>query len=260
MALTDKSLITYGLQVTTSNSSLDFKSAIGGPTRLATLSLGFYSITSLWDEVIRAMQAVDPTALYSYSIDRSLNNGRENRGTLSTNGSYLSLLFSSGPRNASSVAPLLGFASIDKTGSTSYQGLYSMGTTLSPDYIGYNYVDPIANQLIQGAKLVSTSGRKEAIVYQIMKFLEVEFRYEKKINLINWQSFFNWAIQQRPFEIKPEISDYNNYFDVTLERTGKDQNGMGFTMAEMLPQFPNYYQTGKLTMRVNVVGGEFILL
>jgi len=259
MALTDKSMFTYGLQVTTSNSSLDFKSASGGPTRLATLSLGYYSITSLLDETIRAMNEADPTTTYSYSVNRSLNGGTQNRVTLISGGSYFSLLFGSGPRNASSVAPLLGFAGIDRVGSTSYQGLYTIGTSLIPDYIGYNYKDPIVNQLIQGAKLVSTSGRKEAIVYQIMKFLEVEFRYEKKANLLNWQAFFNWAIQQRPFEIKPEISNYNYTYDVTLEKTGKDQNGMGFVMNEMLPQFPNYFSTGPLSMRVNVSGSEFIL-
>ena len=60
MALTGRSLFLYGFAVTEFNSSIDFRSASLGPVLQATLQVGYYSLSSLADEIVRAMTEVDP--------------------------------------------------------------------------------------------------------------------------------------------------------------------------------------------------------
>ena len=93
MALTGQSLFRYGFEVTTSNNALDFKKVSGGTEVQATLRSGYYSLTGLMDEVARAMNAADPAHVYGYTINRNVNGGLECRVTITTNGTFLSLLF-----------------------------------------------------------------------------------------------------------------------------------------------------------------------
>ena len=69
MALSDKTLITYGVEVTTNNRSLDFKIISGGVEKQATLNLGFYSPDDLCVEIARAMKAADSTHTYTAFIN-----------------------------------------------------------------------------------------------------------------------------------------------------------------------------------------------
>jgi len=99
---------------------------------------------------------------------------------------------------------------------------------------------------------VSASGLKEAIVFSFQQFISTEFKYEPKVKVENeWIPFLRWAIQQRPFEFIPMITDPDIFIDVTLERTSEDGKGLGFRMMEMLPQLPNLYKTGTLVFRKN---------
>lgn len=250
MALKDKSLFLYGFQVTDNNSSLDFKAASLGPTLLATLRLGYYSLTSLAQEIIRAMQTADPSNTYSVSVNRNVNGGLENRITISTSGTFLSLLFFSGPRTGSTVAPLIGFNVADYTGFTTYTNAASSGTTLVTELRGYNYISVDEMQKVFGSVNVSASGNKETIVFQIQKFWQVEFKYEPKTKTdTSWKNLNAWMIQQRLFEFTPEISSPTVFYEGTLESTGDDGKGLGITMKEMLPQYPNQYQTGNMKFR-----------
>jgi hypothetical protein len=199
----------------------------------------------------RALTAIDVTNTYTASVDRSFDGGKQNRVTISTSGSFLSLLFGTGTRAASSCATLIGFPSTDQTGATTYTGTFSAGISLIPELVGYNYSDPTFDQKVFGAVNVSTSGKKEAIVWQIQKFVEVEFKYEPEAKVMTeWEELFNWAIQQRLFEFTKDITDPNNSFEVTLESTTADGKGLGFKMKEMLPKFPFMYDTGNLKMRL----------
>lgn len=251
MALTSRSLIRYGLAVTAFNSSLDFKNASGGSELNATLRTGYYSLTGLMDEVVRAMNEADPANTYSYTIDRSISGGTQNRVTILTSGIFLSLLFATGTRAISSCATLLGYTATDKTGATSYQSQTSAGTTFLTAREGYNYQAPETTRKIQGTVNISASGEKEAVVFNVMQFLEVEFRHETQANTYTtWADFFTWAIKQRPFEITPILTSYNTFYEVTLDSTEADGKGLGYQMREMLPDFPFYYRTGKLRMRL----------
>jgi hypothetical protein len=248
MALSSQTIFNYGISITIDNQHLDFRASVGGPVLTAVINLGYYSLTSLELAITNAIAAQDLTNTYTVSVDRSLL--LENRIIISTSGSYLDLLFGSGPSVASSVANTIGFIIGDYTGSTSYTGSNTAGIMLLTQYTGYNYMPPEFYQEVQGAKSISASGIKEAIVFQIQQFLEMEFKYEPISRKTEWENFFRWAIQQREFEITPEYTLFSVVYRVTLETTGQNSNGLGFKMKEMLPQFPNNYQTGNLKFRI----------
>lgn len=250
MALKKKSLFLYGFEVTPLNSSLDFKIAALGPELRATLRVGYYSLTSLMQEVCRAMTEVDNTHIYTFGVDRTVSGGLQNRVTILTSGAYLSLLFGTGSRVATSVGPLLGYTATNKTGATSYQSQASAGTVLVSELIGYNYIPAAANRRVQGAVNIAASGDKEAIVFNIMKFLNVEFKMEPEAKVLTqWVPLVDWLIQQRLFEFTPDLTSPSDYFEGTLERTQADGKGLGWAWIEQLPEFPFYYRTGSLTFR-----------
>lgn len=252
MALSSQSLFLYGYSVGVTNQNLDFKAASGGPVLTAQLALGAYSLTSLLAQVASAMNTADPNNTYSASADRTLMGGTQNRVTLQTSGSFLSLLFGSGPNVATSCAPLIGFNAADYTGATGYTGAQSTGTTLLPQYIGYNYSDQNLQSKLFGAVNVSAAGVKEAVVFNTQYFVEVEFKHESKANATGpWQALFQWMIKQNPFDFTPEITKPAIFYQLTLEKTDVEGKGLGYKMKEELSEgFPNFYTTGPLTFRV----------
>jgi len=269
MALRHPSLFLYGFEVTILNSAIDFKAVSGGPTILATLNLGFYSLTSLGTEIARAMSAADPAHTYTVTVNRFVGGGTQNRVTITTNSSFFTLLFGSGPRASTSVAPLIGFNDTDYTGSTFYTGAQSAGIPLITEFAagGFNFTPEHLNRKVFGAVNVAASGEKEAVVFQVQKFIEVEFKYEPEgpdndpanFKLTNqWVALFDWAIQQKLFEFTPEVSNPSNFFEVTLETTAADGKGLGHKWVEMLPDFPGYWRTDKLKMRVRPPQTQFI--
>lgn len=251
MALKNKSLLLYNYQITSSNNAIDFVGAAAGPTLMATIPLGFYSLTSLLTAIASAMGAVDTAHTYTVTADRTISSGTQNRVTILTSGTHLDLLFVTGPRSASTIAALIGFSG-DQTGATTYTGTLTTGTALIPALTGYNWTPPTLYQQIQGSVNISASGTKEAIVYQIQQFMKVQFKYETEANAItNWNPFWQWAIQQRSFDFTPDYTlAPGTFYEVTVEKTPQDSKGIGFLMAEMLPSFPFLYDTGLFEMRV----------
>ncbi|OPZ24616.1 MAG: hypothetical protein BWZ03_00091 [bacterium ADurb.BinA186] len=253
MALGARSSFLYGYTITPENSSLDFKANVSDTVaREATLRLGYYSLASLVVEIKRAIQALDSVNTYTVTADRTVAGGTQNRITITSSGSFFQLLFATGPRATSSCAALIGFPFIDLTGSVTYTSYFTTGTQLVTRMPGYGYVSEEQNQRVFGTVNVSASGLKEAIVFAFQKFITVEFKYESK-DAVNdeWVPFMKWAIQQRRFEFVPEVSSPSIFIDVTLERTSEDGKGLAFRFQEMLPQLPNFYKTGTLTMRQN---------
>lgn len=251
MALRNQSLLLYNFSVDPSNSSLDFKNAPGGPVIMATLRLGFYSLSTLLDEIVRAMQSADPDNEYFVTADRTIGGGLQNRETISTAGTHLDLLFGTGPRIATSIAPYIGFNNLDYTGALTYTGAFSAGVTLMPDYVGYNYLGPEFQPKNFGVVNVSTSGLKEAIVFALQNFIEVSYKLEPQSKWIaQWNPFLQWIIQQREFDFTPDYTDPNTFYSVTLEESEADGSGLAFKGTEMLPDFPFYYETGMMKFRI----------
>lgn len=251
MALRNKSSFLYGFQVTNSNNSLDFKAASGGPTLQATLTQGYYSLEDLMTEVIKQMQLLDTANTYSFSIDRTFSSGTQNRVTISTNGAFLSLLFSSGPRAITSCATLLGYTATDKTGATSYQSQNSAGTFFQPTLVGYNYLPPTLYKETMGSVNLSTYGVKEVVTYAQFQFIQVQFKYEPEATAIaSWQPLLDWLSFGKPFEFTPDYTSPSTVYNCTLEKTAFNSKGIGYQMMEMLPEFPFFYDTGKLIFRL----------
>lgn len=259
MALKAPSLILYGYTVDNTNQNLDFQSVMAGPVYTAVIPIGKYNLSTYLAALASAMILADPANVYTVTANRSIAGGLQNRITISTSGAFLSLLFTTGVHAAASIALMAGFTQSDKTGATSYTGSSTTGTAVIPVMTGYNWVKPTRNQKVFGSVNVSATGVKEAIVFAIQVFFEVEFKYEPE-SIIDtvWLPFFQWAIQQQDLEFTPEITSPNTFYPATLESTDADSQGLGFMMPEMLPDFPGLYQTGKLKFRQNVVASTFI--
>jgi len=251
MALQSKSLFLYSLTVDASNQNLPFKAALLGPQLNAVLAAGFYSLTDLAIQIEGAMNAADPSNTYTVAIDRTVMSGTENRITISTNGTFLSLLFATGTTAASSCRDLISFGIFDYTGFLTYTNGATSGVALLTEWFGNNYQPPEVFVKNFGTVNVSTNGTKEAITWTVQRFIGVEYKYEPQAKVLTeWRDFISWIIQQKPFDYTPEISLPNVVHDVTLEKSSDDGKGLGFNMKEMIPQFPFQYTTGAMTFRI----------
>ena len=258
MALTQKSLYLYNLSVTSSNSSIDFQAASGGPVLFATLTIGNYSLQDLMIEVVRALTAVDPTNIYTTSIDRTFSGGTQNRVTITSSSAYFSLLFASGSRTITTAATLLGYTVTDKTGALSYQSQSTAGAALSPALVGYNYIPQEMMQKVKGSKNIASSGDLETVTYAVHKFFQVQFKYEPQAFVISyWSPLFIWMSMGKPIEFTPDITAPNTVINCTLEKSSYDSNGLGFQMKEMLPDTPFLYDTGLMVYRVKPVAVSY---
>lgn len=249
MALRSPSLFLYGFQITPNNAYISFGTSIGEDppnSRTAQLNVGYYSLSGLGIEIVRAFTAADPLNKYAFSVDRTVMGGLQNRVTLSTTNTYLSIFFSTG--NPSNPASLIGFNQSDYTGATSYLGSSTCGTVLVPTQLGYNYLPPEVMRKNFGVVNVSTSGQKEAVVYNLQRFFQVLFKYISENDLASqWTPLVDWMIQQRELEFTPQISSPNLFYSATLEGPG---GGLEINFQEMLPDFPFEYQTPLMKFRV----------
>lgn len=250
MALRTSSLFLYGLEVTQLNSSIDFRAVALETPRQASLTNGFYTLSSLMDEVKAALEAADPSRVYTVTANRNISGGTQNRITISTSGAFFEILFGTGPRVASSSAALLGFNASDYTGSTTYTGSASSGYPLVPNYVGYSYLSPDFDRKFFGSVNVSASGDKEAVLFPQQQFWEVQFKYIPQTTWeTDWVDLMVWMVQQRPIEFTPEITSPDTFFQGTLESTNADPKGLAYRTMEMLPSYPFQYDTGLLKFR-----------
>jgi hypothetical protein len=252
MALKGKSLFLYGYEVTEFNKYLPFKPA-SDVVSLAELTEGYYSLTGLTQEIKRAMESVYEMGVFNVEADRTFNQNTENRVIIeSLTSGYLELLFATGPSYENSCAELIGYGVSDLTGFTSYEGVSDTGAKVFTEQIGYNYLSSSQNFNQTAVVNVSTVGTKEAIVWSTQRFYQVDFKYEPESKVIvDWEPFLDWATRMRPFDFTPDYENHpESVGDVTLERTSADGKGLAFKWREMLPQFPFFYETGQLVMRV----------
>lgn len=235
------------------NSSIDFKAASGGPTLQATIQIGFYDLSSLLDAIVTALSTADVAHTYTATANRNIMGGTQNRVAITTSGPFLSLLFGSGPRIASSAAPLIGFGSIDYTGATSYIGSSSAGIAFLPNQTldvsqlnGYVFVPPTNMQKVFGAQNVSASGLTETISFGLQLFWQVQFKHiiDSYIST-QWSALMIWAMQGRLVEFTPDITNPGVFYEGTMIVPL-----LSFTFKEMLPDFPNRWDTGVMKFRV----------
>jgi hypothetical protein len=250
VALKAKSLFLYGYRIDETNNSLDFRAVLSGPELRATLTIGYYSLSSLMVEIKRAMQAVFSTNAFTVSANRTLSFGTQNRVTITTSGTYLDLLFLTGTRNGTNCAAIIGFNVADYTGSTSYTGFTSSGTIVIPPFQGHDYLSPDLLRRNLGSVNISTNGEKEAIVFNIMKFWQVRFKYISVAELTPWVSLMTWMSLQKLIEFTPEITSPNSFYEGTIEQSSEDGKGFGYRLAEQLNVVPDLFETGLMRFRL----------
>lgn len=249
MALKNPSLFLYNYQITANNQFISFATNSGEVppnTRTATIPVGYYSLTSLCSAIASALTSADPLHTYTVTANRNVAGGLQNRVTIATSNSYFGIYFATG--NISNPATLLGFTGANLTGSTSYTGSLTSGTALIPEQIGFGYLSPNAMNKNFGKLNVSASGLKEAIVFSLQQFCQVQFKYIPEANLPGvWLPFIQWIIQQRALEFTPDYTIPNTFYQVTLEEPNQ---GLQIDLSEMLPDFPFYYQTPVMKFRL----------
>lgn len=257
MASNDRALFLYGFDITNANRYLNFKNAALGSELTAILRIGNYTPTEFMAELKRAMEFVDGIYKYTWSINRTVASGTANRFSVSTNGSYLSILLSSGSNYQNSPRNLIGFDELDYTGQLSYTGFTSGGTILLPDFATYDYLGPDEMVMNDGCKNVSAAGIKETLVFAQMRFFQGQWKYITNFNgntqKTQFENFLKYATRQLKFEFSPSINeDPDLFYQCTLETTPADGNGLGYTMKQMLGQgLYRFYDTGVLKFRVN---------
>lgn len=254
----DYATFCYGFDITPFNQYINFKIASLGPVLTAVLPVGNYTCTQFMAAVVAAISQVDQINTYSVTLNRNVNGGTANRMTISTSGTFLSLLFGSGPNAATSPAPLMGFTQADQVGGTMYTGTLNAGILLTPNFPTYNYNGP--NNVVEqdGVKNVSATGIKETLVFAKMKFFKGMWQYitdqDGSGQLTAWQNFLQYATQQLQFEFQPSINeDPTLFYECTLESTPEDGNGMKYELKQMLQmQMYRFYGTGDLKFRIVV--------
>ena len=256
MALKDKSLFTWGIQVHSLNCYLPFKNSSGGAEIDAVLNLGFYTLTTLATEIARAMNAADSTNTYGCTVDRTYSNNTQNRLTISTSGSYLKILFGTSSFAWQSITNLVPFGNSDLTGATSYTSTGTTGTSFQTSWYGKNYQPPTLNLKVIGVKNMAADGTVETVWWSQQQLIQVEFQYEAQAYaLATWQPFLSWIVRGRPVDFTPETNVPATVYSVTLDKSNADGKGLGIQMKEMIPDYPLLYTTGPLDFRL--VSGSY---
>lgn len=245
MATVQASSFLFGFEITPNNRFITFGNSLID-TRLATLTLGFYSLTSLGVEVVRALTIADPLNTYLFTVNRNIAGGLQNRVTIATTNTFLRLLFSSG--NPSNPATLMGFNTADYSGAATYTGSSTCGTILVPNQLGYSYLSPYKMSKNFGKVNVSASGVKESITFSLQTFWQVMFKYIPDTLIdTTWNVLVLWMIQQKELEFTPDITKPSVFFVGTLDSPNQ---GLDFNFTEMLPDFPFQYSTPLMKFRV----------
>lgn len=252
----DIPLFLYGFTIDATNRYINFKNSSLGPVILATLNLGNYTATEYMAEIKRAMELADGVYKYNVSLNRTINSNRENRLTISTNGTFFQILFGTGTNAPASIRDMIGFSPIDYTGSLSYTGSVTAGKIIVPDVPTYDYLGPDNFFTNEGVKNVSTSGIKETLVFQQVYYFQGEWKYITSFGnnpqLSKWQDMMKYLTQQLRLEFTPSINENPNlFYPATLESTSEDGNGLGFKFKQMRDVgLYRFYGTGLLKFRV----------
>jgi hypothetical protein len=105
-------------EITNSNNTIDFKESALGPELNATVATGKYSVSELETAIKNGLES-GGSQIYTVAFN-------SNTGTwsITTDGAYLDILFSTGSNVLSSIRDDIGFSDIDYSGNTTYSGSF----------------------------------------------------------------------------------------------------------------------------------------
>ena len=230
----------------------------GGSELTALIPPSGYSPEQLASEVQSQMNAIGQDT-YVVSFNRST------RGfSISSNGSTLNLLVTTGSNAGVSVWSLLGFTS-DKTGSTSYNSDGVGPKQLRSQFFLQDYI-PSSNELVKVDVSVteSSSGTIQVANFGDRRFTSFNIRFitekssyfgdqiEANASAVTDTNDFLSALSKKiPFEFMPDRSNTGN-FEVLLYESGPGSStGTGYRLRELFGSgLPDMYETGVLRNRV----------
>lgn len=231
-------MINFGVEVTPLNRSLDFRATSGGPILMATLRVGLYSLTTLAREIGRAMREVDSTNTYTISIGRDTPG--QARISIETSGDYLDLLFGTGTRSASTVAPLIGFTSTDKTGALAYTGTSGAGLTIVPTYPPYDYQPASSIQDAKQSTNEATDGNLEIVSFSVFNNFEFKCKQilEGSEEYQKFAALNRWLLRGGPIEFMEDINEPGS-FNVGIPLNMRPP----LMLKRMTPSLYDYFET-----------------
>lgn len=257
MGLCDKntfkySAFNYGHTITNTNRYMNFSE--GGPSLLATLPIGSYTLGEIPDLIASALNAVGGQE-YTVSLTRS-----DRTITISAPGNF-ELLVSSGANAPQSFWSLLGFTNGDLSGSNSYQGNEASGyqyitQTELKSFINFNENKEKIDSVIR----TTPSGIVETISYGTLEkcsfdlpFItnEVPQRFirETTTGKQEIEAFMDYCIEKRPVEF---MEDYLSieFTPCILDKVQGYSKGEGYKLRHLVSRrLKGYYELRGLVFR-----------
>lgn len=257
MGLCDKnnfkySAFNYGHTITNTNRFLNFSE--GGPSLLATLPIGSYTLGEIPNLVASALNAVGGQE-YSVALNRSTR-----KLTISAPGNF-ELLINTGPNAPQSFYTLMGFNGADLTGSNSYEGDSASGYQYITQTELKNFIDFNENkEKIDSVIRTTPGGIVESISYGTLEkcsfdlpFITNEvpqnFIRESATGKDELEDFMDYCIEKRPVEF---LEDYQNieYTPCILDKVQGYSKGDGYKLNHLVSKrLKNYYELRGLVFR-----------
>lgn len=250
------SLFYYGFDVTTENIYLNFNEGAG--ERTAIVPVGSYTMTDMANAIENALNTYAFSRVFTVTVNRTTR-----VFTISADGNF-SLLPVTGTQASESVLPSIGFTT-DRSGASSYAANLPAGFEFEPQFRLQNYV-PIEHWT--GAALATVNkaatGRIEVIKFGSESFMQASIPYITDIAQISQNevlknnptgvqdavNFLIFAVTKAPLEFMPDIDDPSTFYEIILESTPDNKDGVGFKLMEMYDKaLPGYYDTGILKFR-----------
>lgn len=237
------------------NFTIDFIEPDDGNVEItASLNPGDYTLMEFIAEVERALNESGELT-YTVSVDRETR-----LISISADGNF-DLLTNSGSTQGTAVWDLLGFeTAADYTGDDNYTADNPSGSVYRPQAVVQDYMGRDDNLEKQDASVnISASGQVQTVIYGDARFFEMNIKpitnltglhcnsfEEDSQAVLKARTFLSYAIQKSKMEFMPDRDDPDTFYNVLLESTKSDRDGVGFRLE---PLIKDYYETGLLKFR-----------
>lgn len=256
MALGTYSKFYYIDPVTSLNQWIDFDEGSGEVS--AQVSVGKYTLSGLASAIAIAMNDAGANT-YTATVDRSTR-----EITIAATSGSFSVLIATGTHKDSGIYDLINFGVADLSSASSHTG-GACGSEYAPQFLLQSYTGAEHWQTaVSGVVNESASGAIETVSFGRRQFIEFEIVYSNNYSRGNFEvikndpsavenlvDFLGFAINKYPFEFMPDEGTVNTFYEVILESTESDGNGLGFRLTEMVDKnLAGFYKTGKIKLRV----------
>lgn len=243
----------YDFTVSVNDIYINLDEGLGEIT--TTVAAGYYSFEELADAVAIALNSVGSQ---TYSLVRD----RVTRKYTITALNNFSLLFGSGSNAGLSISSVIGFNTVDKSGSNSYTSDNVTGKSFSPQYQLQNFVSfDDYEEFSQASINESASGIVE--VYSIGKVRFMEFNITPITNNVIGDStrnnpnavseardFLRYCTTKGDLEIMYDENDTSIFSTIKLEKTPTSSTGTGYKLNELYGRgLIGFFESGKLKFR-----------